>query len=90
MWSKGLLLILSLAIFVKSDPLDILEDGFKITRPFSAKIDENVITFCKLSKGKMLNISLRTNEIHVRKIMLLQTEVGISITLAKSLTKIPK
>ena len=56
MWSKGLLLISLLAIFVKSDPLDILEDGFKITRPFSAKIDENVITFCKLAKGKMISI----------------------------------
>ena len=55
MWSKGLLLISLLTTFVKSDPLDILEDGFKITRPFSAKIDENVITFCKLAKGKMIS-----------------------------------
>ena len=56
MWSKGLLLLLLFVIFVKSDPsdpLEILEDGFKITRPFSAQLDENVITFCKLAKGKI-------------------------------------
>ena len=71
MWSKGLLLISLLATFVKSDPLDILEDGFKITRPFSAKIDENVITFCKLAKGKMISRQLHLesikNVIHARK-----------------------